>query len=123
MRKIVEDKDLTRPNTISLHFPKPNSSLAQTVDMINLNYQGEGMRYGPAYAHLTTGNRSPPQYANFHEAFPDKTIIGSEVAWSLSSRGSFLLPVTPYNSAPVNDTFGGDSETKEISAYELYSSD
>lgn len=49
--------------------------------------------------------------------------MGSEVAWSLSSRGSFLFPVTPYNSAPVNDTSGGDSKNKEISSYGLYSSD
>lgn len=60
LRTIVEEEDSTRPNTISLHFSKPNSSLARTVDMVNLNYQGEGMRYGPAYTHLIEGNRTPP---------------------------------------------------------------
>ena len=63
------------------------------------------MRYGEAYTHLT-GDRILPQYDNFHAANPDSLIIGSEVAWSLSSRGLFDFPVSPYSSALVNDTNG-----------------
>ncbi|KAL4863677.1 hypothetical protein BDV12DRAFT_201869 [Aspergillus spectabilis] len=122
LRNIVEQEDSTRPSTASMNRATPNSSLAESMDIISLNYQGEGVRYGPAYEHLV-GNRKPPQYQLFHEEFPNKLIFGSEVAWSLSSRGSFLFPVTNYTSAPVNDMSGGNSSSLEISAYELYSSD
>ncbi|KAL3432095.1 glycoside hydrolase superfamily [Aspergillus tetrazonus] len=122
LRDIVREEDTTRPVTASMNSAWPNSSFAGVVDLISLNYQGEGLRYGPAYSHLE-GNRRDPQYSEFHVTHPDKLILGSEVAWSLSTRGTFLFPVTNYNSAPVNDTSGGNSTTLEISAYELYSSD
>ncbi|KAL4887223.1 glycoside hydrolase superfamily [Aspergillus karnatakaensis] len=122
LRGIAGEEDSTRPTTTSMNSAWPNSSLAETMDLISLNYQGEGLRYGPAYAHLV-GNRRDPQYPLFHQQFPDKLIFGSEVAWSLSSRGSFSFPVTNQISAPVNDTSGGNSTSLEISAYELYSSD
>ncbi|KAL4925241.1 glycoside hydrolase superfamily [Aspergillus undulatus] len=122
LREIVTHEDPTRPSTASIHRAAPNSSFAEVLDLINLNYLGEGVRYGPAYEHLE-GTRRTPQYEPFHEALPDKLILGSEVAWSLSSRGSFLFPVTNQTSAPVNDTFGGNSSSLEISAYELYSAD
>ncbi|RDW76791.1 Beta-galactosidase [Aspergillus mulundensis] len=122
LQGIVKEEDTTRPTTASMNSAWPNSSFAGVVDLISLNYQGEGLRYGPAYAHLT-GNRRDPQYDAFHAAHPEKLILGSEVAWSLSSRGSFSFPVTSYQSAPVNDTSGGNSTTLEISAYELYSAD
>ncbi|KAI9036906.1 putative cell-associated beta-galactosidase [Aspergillus affinis] len=122
LREILVQEDMTRPSTGSMHRSTPTSLYTDVVGIICLNYQGEGTRYGPAYAHLD-GNRKPPQYSGFHEAHPDKVIIGSEVAWSLSSRGSFLFPVTNYTSAPVNDTSGGNSTSLEISAYELYSAD
>ncbi|KAF7591419.1 hypothetical protein BBP40_001580 [Aspergillus hancockii] len=122
LRQIILEEDSTRPSTFSMNLAHPNSSLAATSDVISLNYQGEGIRYGPAYEHLTEGNKRTPQYDNFHEAFPDAVVMGSEVAWSLSLRGSFVFPVTPYNSAPVNDTSGGDPVTLGVSAYELYSS-
>ncbi|KAL2810635.1 glycoside hydrolase superfamily [Aspergillus granulosus] len=122
LRGIVVEEDTTRPSTGSMHRSTPNSLYTDVVDIISLNYQGEGTRYGPAYTHLT-GNRRTPQYDAFHKAHPDKLVFGSEVAWSLSSRGSFMFPVTNYISSPINDTAGGNSTTLEISAYELYSSD
>ncbi|KAL4952101.1 glycoside hydrolase superfamily [Aspergillus filifer] len=122
LHNIVAEEDPTRPSTTSIHRAAPNSSFAEVLDLITLNYLGEGLRYGPAYEHLE-GTRRVPQYEPFHEALPEKMILGSEVAWSLSSRGTFLFPVTNYTSAPVNDTFGGNSTSLEISAYELYSSD
>ncbi|KAL5343281.1 glycoside hydrolase superfamily [Aspergillus crustosus] len=122
LRGILVDEDSARPSTASMHRSTPNSSFAGTVNIISLNYQGEGMRYGPAYKHLV-GNRKTPQYRAFHGEFPEKLIFGSEVAWSLSSRRTFLFTVTNYTSAPVNDTFRGNSSSLEISAYELYSSD
>ncbi|KAL2817027.1 glycoside hydrolase superfamily [Aspergillus cavernicola] len=122
LRNIVVQEDPTRPSTASMHRAAPNSSFAEVVDIVSLNYIGEGVRYGPAYEHVQ-GTRRTPQYEGFHEAFPNKLIFGSEVAWSLSTRGSFLFPVTNYTTSPINDTFGGNSSSFEISAYELYSSD
>ncbi|KAL4810609.1 glycoside hydrolase superfamily [Aspergillus unguis] len=124
LRDILVTEDTTRLSTSSLNVANPNSSFAESLDIISLNYQGEGLRYGPAYAHLVGGNKKPPQYDPFHAEFPDKLLMGSEVAWSLSTRGTFLFPVTNYSSAPVNDTNGGgNSSTLEISGYELYSAD
>ncbi|KAI9037294.1 Beta-galactosidase [Aspergillus affinis] len=122
LRNIVIEEDTTRPSTGSIHRSTPTSLYTEVVEIINLNYQGEDMRYGPAYTRLV-GNRGKPQYDAFHDAHPDKLVFGSEVAWSLSSRGSFMFPVTNYISSPINDTAGGNSSALEISAYELYSSD
>ncbi|KAI8245530.1 Beta-galactosidase [Colletotrichum sp. SAR 10_96] len=119
LRDICHQEDPTRLTTSAINFSSPNSSLAQTLELISINYQGEGIRYGPAYEYLT-GNKKTPQYDDFHEAFPDRVITSSEYASSLSLRGSFSFPVTPYNSAPVNSTDGDIQNEKGVSAYELY---
>src|SRR4029078_1728395 len=89
------------------------------VGVMSLNYQGEGIRDTPAYAGLT-GISTPPLYPDFHTAFPGKVIISSENAAALSSRGTYLFPVTPEISAPEADGQGGDPVTQYVSAYELY---
>jgi beta-galactosidase len=89
------------------------------MDIISLNYQGEGIRDAPAYAHLK-GIRTSPLYPAFHEKFPGKLIVSSETASALSTRGTFLFPVSKNNSAPVSDSTGGDPVNKFVSAYELY---
>ncbi|KAL4914075.1 glycoside hydrolase superfamily [Aspergillus aurantiobrunneus] len=123
LRSLVHAEDPTRPVTASLNRPVANDPITSAMDIIGLNYQGEGVRYGEAYTHLN-GTRTPPQYDTFHTTHPDSLILGSEIAWSLSSRGTFHFPVSPYISAPVNDTNGGgNSSTYEISAYEVYSSE
>ncbi|KAI8273145.1 Beta-galactosidase [Colletotrichum sp. SAR11_57] len=119
LRDICHQEDPTRLTTSAINFSSPNSSLAQTLELISINYQGEGIRYGPAYEYLT-GNKKTPQYDAFHEAFPHRVITSSEYASSLSLRGSFSFPVTPYNSAPVNSTDGDIPNEKGVSAYELY---
>ncbi|KAJ0330936.1 hypothetical protein COL922a_012242 [Colletotrichum nupharicola] len=118
LRDICHQEDPTRLTTSAINFSSPNSSLAQTLGLISINYQGEGIRYGPAYEYLT-GNKKTPQYDAFHEAFPHRVITSSEYASSLSLRGSFSFPVTPYNSAPVNSTDGDIPNEKGVSAYEL----
>lgn len=52
LRDIVLDEDGTRPVTSSLFRAIANDSMTGEMDIISLNYQGEGMRYGEAYAHL-----------------------------------------------------------------------
>jgi len=89
------------------------------MDIISLNYQGEGIRDAPAYAKLN-GIRTSPLYPAFHKAFPGKIIISSETASALSSRGTYLFPVTNEMSAPVSDTSGGNPSSQYVSSYELY---
>jgi len=51
-----------------------------------LNYQGAG---------LNPVLRSPgtPQYPLYHEAYPNKFIVGTETASTVSSRGFYAFPV------------------------------
>ena len=119
---IAHQEDATRPATASMNSAKPNSPFAAAVDVITLNYQGEGIRDSPAFANFQ-GNRTPPQYPAFREKFPGKAILSSESAAAYSSRGAYLFPVEAGISAPVRDGSGGDSKNRHVSAYELYTAD
>lgn len=119
LASIVKEEDPTRPATASMNYAKPEMPFPATMDIISLNYQGEGIRDAPAYAHLK-GIRTSPLYPAFHQKFPDKMIISSETASALSTRGTYIFPVTNGNSAPVSDSTGGDPVNQFVSAYELY---
>ena len=119
LHRITQEEDPTRPTAASMNYAKPDMPLPAVMDTITLNYQGEGIRNGPAYAHLQ-GIRTTPLYPAFHEAFPDKMIISSENAAALSTRGTYLFPVSDRNSAPVADGDGGDPVSAYVSAYDLY---
>ncbi|MDT0643568.1 beta-galactosidase GalB [Zunongwangia sp. F363] len=119
LRSIVNEEDPTRPITASFNYAKPDMPITEVMQVINLNYQGEGIRNAPAYDHLE-GINTPPLYPDFHEKFPDKTIISSENAAAVSSRGTYVFPVTEGISAPVSDTTGGDPGNDYVSAYGLY---
>lgn len=119
LRAIANDEDPTRPTTASFNYAKPDMPITKEVEVINLNYQGEGIRNAPAYAHLK-GINTAPLYPDFHKKFPDKVIISSENAAALSSRGTYIFPVYPEISAPISDSTGGDPKNKYVSAYELY---
>ncbi|HEX6428569.1 MAG TPA: beta-galactosidase GalB [Niastella sp.] len=116
---IVREEDSTRPATASMNYAKPNMPFPQQMDLLSLNYQGEGIRDAPAYAHLR-GIRTSPLYPAFHTKFPGKMIVSSETASALSSRGTYVFPVSTGFSAPVSDSTGGDPVNKYVSAYELY---
>lgn len=119
LRDIIKEEDPTRPTTASMNFAKPHMPFPGPVDLINLNYQGEGIRDAPAYAHLK-GITTPPLYPAFRDSFPEKVIISSETAAAVSSRGTYLFPVAEGHSAPVEDGAGGDPASMFVSAYELY---
>lgn len=116
---IVREEDSTRPATVSMNYAKPDMPLPQVSDILSLNYQGEGIRDAPAYAHLK-GIRTSPLYPAFQKKFPEKLIQSSETASALSTRGTYIFPVTDGASAPVSDSTGGDTKRKYVSAYELY---
>jgi len=119
---IVKDEDPTRPATVSMNYAKPDMPLPAVADVISLNYQGEGIRNGPAYSGLK-GINTPPLFPKFHDKFPGKVIISTENAAALSSRGEYLFPVYSGNSSPITDKVGGDPKQQQVSAYELYSVD
>lgn len=117
--EIAKDEDPTKPTTVSMNFAKPHMPLPAVMDIISLNYQGEGIRDAPAYKGLQ-GIHTSPLYPAFHDSFPDKLIFSSENAAALSSRGEYFFPVFKGISAPVKDGAGGNPETLQVSAYELY---
>jgi beta-galactosidase len=122
LRDIARQEDAARLAAASMNSAKPDSPFAAAADVIYLNYQGEGIRDSEAFEGYT-GNRTPPQFAAFHEKFPGKMILSSESAAALSSRGVYLFPVAEDMSSPVRDGAGGDSKTRQVSAYELYAAD
>lgn len=119
---LAHDEDPTRPATASMNFAKPDSAFAAAVDIISLNYQGEGIRNTPEFANFN-GIKTPPLYGAFHEKFPDRMIVSSESAAALSSRGVYLFPVAAGSSNPTRDGNGGDSKIRQVSAYELHTAD
>lgn len=122
LNSIVKEEDSTRPTTVSMNYAKPNMPLPAVVDIISLNYQGEGIRNAPAYRGLK-GINTPPLFPAFRDKFPDKMILSSENAAAISSRGEYMFPVTPEISSPVKGGLGGDSIKLQVSAYDLYSVD
>ncbi|ANH81488.1 beta-galactosidase [Niabella ginsenosidivorans] len=119
LHAIVKDEDSTRPATASMNYAKPDMPFPAVMDIISLNYQGEGIRDAPAYAHLK-GIKTTPLYPAFHQKFPGKMIVSSETASTLSTRDTYIFPVTSGISAPVSDTTGGDPQNSFVSAYDLY---
>jgi beta-galactosidase len=119
LHDIVREEDSTRPATASMNYAKPDMPFPGVMDILCLNYQGEGIRDAAAYAHLK-GIRTSPLYPAFHERFPGNMIVSSETASALSTRGTYLFPVYDGVSAPAGDGAGGDPDGKFVSSYELY---
>ncbi|KAF2222747.1 glycoside hydrolase family 2 protein [Elsinoe ampelina] len=119
LKTILHSEDATRPASASMNFAMPNMTFPTTVDIINLNYQGSGIRDTNPYSNLAGIIRSP-QYPAFHSAFPSKLILSSETASTLSTRGTFLFPVTPALSAPANASSGENTTAQTVSSHDLY---
>ena len=118
LKSIVKQEDPTRPVTASKNWAKADFPFSAALDLISLNYQGEGIRQAPEFEG-TNRIRTPPSYPAFHKAHPDKVILSSETASAFSSRGIYLFPVTPDMSSPTRDGRGGDSSIHQVSSYEL----
>ncbi len=122
LHDIIKEEDPTRPTTCAMNWAKPDMPLPAVMDVISLNYQGEGIRQAPEFEG-TDRIRTAPQYDAYHEKFPDKVILSSETASAISSRGIYLFPVSPVISAPARDGRGGDAKIRQVSAYELHAVD
>jgi len=105
-----------------MNWAKPHMPMPAAMDLISLNYQGEGIRQLPEFEG-TNRIRTKPQYPVFHAQFPDKVIISSETACAFSSRGVYLFPVVDKISDIVRDGRGGDSKLRHVSSYELHAVD
>jgi beta-galactosidase len=112
LRDIVRQEDSSRLVTSAMNSAGPNTALADAVDIIGLNYQGEG-----------NGASWSSSFPNFHSKFPNKMIWSTESASTVSSRGIYLFPVTSEKTAVVGNNAGqgGDANSSQVSAYELYS--
>lgn len=120
--EIAHEEDPSRLTTTAMNYAKPHMPLPAEVDVIGINYQGEGIRQEPVFEG-TERIRTPPQYGRFREAFPTVPILGSETASALSTRGTYLFPVAEGQSNPARDGSGADDATCTVSAYELHAVD
>ncbi|MBN1953280.1 MAG: DUF4982 domain-containing protein [Bacteroidales bacterium] len=122
LKDITHEEDPTRPVTSAMNWAKPGMPLPDVLDLISLNYQGEGIRQSPEFIG-TDRIRTPPQYEANHKTYPDKVVLSSESASAFSSRGIYLFPVTDQISDIVRDGRGGDAKLCQVSAYELHAVD
>ena len=119
---IVKDEDPTRSITSAMNWAKPDMPMPAVLDVISLNYQGEGIRQSAEFEG-TNRIRTKPQYDANHAKFPEKVILSSETASAFSSRGIYLFPVVQKNSDIVRDGRGGDSKIRHVTSYELHAVD
>lgn len=122
LHRIVREEDPDRPTTTAMNYATADMPLPAEVDVVSLNYQGEGIRQDPEF-NGTDRIRRPPSYPAFRARFPDKLILSSESASAFSSRGIYLFPVTPASSSITRDGRGGDSARRQVSSYELHAVD
>jgi beta-galactosidase len=105
---ICHDEDPTRPTISAMNSASPTSVFPAPIEAIGLNYQGAGLFGGAA------------QYPVFHQNFPDKFIVGSETAATLSSRGVYTFPVAPGLGAAASANAGEEVANRQVSSYDLY---
>lgn len=120
--EIAHQEDPSRLTTTAMNYAKPHMPLPAEVDVIGINYQGEGIRQEPIFEG-TDRIRTPPQYPLFREAFPTTPLLGTETASALSTRGTYLFPVAAEQSGPARDGRGADDASCTVSAYELHAVD
>lgn len=109
LHDIVHAEDPTRPTTASMNVAAAGSAFADVMDVESLNYQGEG---------LGTSMRS--SFPSFHATYPGKMLWTSESASALSTRGTYIFPVTSAISAAAGRGAGTDDAKMYVSAYGLY---
>jgi beta-galactosidase len=106
---ICHEEDPTRPTISGMNSARANSPFPAPIELVGLNYQG------------TTVRGATPQYPVFHEAFPDKLVVGAETASTLSSRGVYTFPVVSGLGTPASARAGEDVANRHVSSYDLYS--
>ena len=104
LQDICTREDGTRPVTAGMDQVSCvlANGFASILQVVGLNYRA--FRYEEAY------NRTP-----------QRLVLGSETASTVSSRGVYLLPALPDNTAAITDHNhpGGTSRTNQCSGYDL----
>ena len=108
LTKICHEEDPTRPTISGMNYASATSPFPAPIDAVGLNYQGAGLY------------RGSPQYPAFHQNFPDKFIVGSETAATLSSRGVYTFPVASGPGVPASANAGEEPGNRQVSSYDLY---
>jgi len=49
LNNIIKEEDSTRPTTSAMNYASPEMPFPATMDIISLNYQGEGIRNSPEF--------------------------------------------------------------------------
>ncbi|KAF2195707.1 glycoside hydrolase family 2 protein [Zopfia rhizophila CBS 207.26] len=110
MLKDIAHSEDPRPVTVAMNNAGSSSAIAKVLDIIGLNYQGEGR-----------GTSTSSTFPSFHQAFPNKMIWSSESSSAVSTRGTYIFPVASGNNAVVGGaSAGGNPTAMYVSAYELY---
>lgn len=105
---ICHEEDPTRPTISAMNIAQAAGPFPGPIDAVGLNYQGAGLF------------RGSPQYPVFHEKLPDKFIVGSETAATLSSRGVYTFPVAAGPGVPASANAGEEPANRQVSSYDLY---
>jgi beta-galactosidase len=105
---ICHEEDPTRPTISAMNSASAKSPFPAPIDAVGLNYQGAGLYWGS------------PQFTVFHQQFPDKFVVGTETAATLSSRGVYTFPVAPGLGAPASAKSGEEPANRQVSSYDLY---
>ncbi|MBE3112011.1 MAG: DUF4982 domain-containing protein, partial [Acidobacteria bacterium] len=109
LQDILHEEDGTRLGSLGMNNAAADTPFIPIVDLIGLNYQGEGKGYGP------------PTFQQFQDAFPDKMVFSSESSSAVSSRGTYLFDIPSNNSEIViEDGAGTDPLTHAVNSYELH---
>ncbi|KAK3684165.1 glycoside hydrolase family 2 protein [Podospora appendiculata] len=109
LRGIVRSEDPTRQDTAAMNSAAAGSAFANAIDIKGLNYQGEGL-----------GTSWSSSFPNFRKSYPNSMIWSTESSSAVSTRGTYIFPVTNASHANVADDSGGNSKAMYVSAYELY---
>jgi beta-galactosidase len=114
---ICHDEDPTRPTISGMNAARADSPFARPLDAIGLNYQGAGLN--PVLRPPGT-----PQYPLYRQTYPDKLIVGTETASTVSSRGFYAFPVaTGLGTAAVRNGAGVVAGVRQVSSYDMYHAD
>ncbi|KAI2619940.1 glycoside hydrolase family 2 protein [Hypoxylon sp. NC1633] len=106
---IIVQEDPTRKLSAGINNAQAGSEFANAVEIPGMNYQGEGR-----------GTSFSSAFPSYHSTYPAKVLWSTESSSGVSSRGTFLFPVTSANSTTVGTGSGQDSTKLIVSAYELY---
>src|SRR5262249_15924744 len=108
LTEICHEEDPTRLTISAMNSARADTAFPGPIDMVGLNYKGTGLV-----------NRGTAQYPVFHRTFPDKFIVGSETAATLSSRGVYTLRVAEGLGVAASANSGEDRANRQVSSYDL----